>query len=206
MNNLGFQLFLVILTSPRRFWQHWDSSFLSLYRPSVDKIAYTVSEYLHTQSILFTSFTPPVLLTFLSPFFYGCFFLLFHVAFLVSSSILPSYPPPPISTSSRSPTSSQIEVTTEIPHLRPRLLKILQQYSFEVSLNSTCNSSLEDDTLSALQALNQGRRRAVKVFKMTVVMIMMRFNDDNINGTMMKFSNVSFTVDAIEKDKKCTEL
>jgi hypothetical protein len=57
-----------------------------------------------------------------------------------------------------------------------------------------------------LQALNQGRRRAVKVFKMTVVMIMMRFNDENINGTMMKFSNVSFTVDAIEKDKKCTEL
>jgi hypothetical protein len=46
----------------------------------------------------------------------------------------------------------------------------------------------------------------VKVFEIVVVMIMMWFNDDTINGTMMKYSNVCCTVDATEGENKCTVL
>ena len=57
----------------------------------------------------------------------------------------------------------QIEGTTEIPELRSRLLKIIHQNNFEVSLHGICNSSLEDDTITILRSLNQGRRKAIKV-------------------------------------------
>jgi hypothetical protein len=32
MNNIGFKLFLVILTSPQRFWQHWERVWRSVCR------------------------------------------------------------------------------------------------------------------------------------------------------------------------------
>ena len=59
--------------------------------------------------------------------------------------------------------SEQIEGNTEIPELRSRLLKIIHQNNFEVSLHGICNSSLEDDTITILRSLNQGRRKAIKV-------------------------------------------
>ena len=39
----------------------------------------------------------------------------------------------------------------------------MNQYKFQVSLNESCNASLEDDTLTSLRSLNQSRRRAVRV-------------------------------------------
>jgi hypothetical protein len=58
---------------------------------------------------------------------------------------------------------SQIGRKTEIHFLRQRLLRITNQFKFQVDLNDKCNIALEEDMLSSQRLLNQSRRRAMKV-------------------------------------------
>ncbi|CAM9127471.1 unnamed protein product, partial [Ectocarpus fasciculatus] len=59
---------------------------------------------------------------------------------------------------------SKIPTGLELPGLKQRIIKILKQYEFQVTMKEICNSFTEDDTTSLLCQLNQTKRRGIKVF------------------------------------------
>lgn len=58
---------------------------------------------------------------------------------------------------------SKIPAGLELPGLKQRVIKILKQYEFQVTMKEICSSFTEDDTTSLLTQLNQIKRRGIKV-------------------------------------------
>lgn len=60
-------------------------------------------------------------------------------------------------------TVAQIPSNTTIANLRQKLLNILNQYNFQLSVTDIGNGIMERDTLTLLRLRNQGQRKAIRV-------------------------------------------
>eukprot|EP00752_Nemacystus_decipiens_P006159 g5557.t1 len=58
---------------------------------------------------------------------------------------------------------AEIPKGMHIPGLRDKVVKIISDYHFQVSVNESCSASVKTDLLRRLRRLNQGQRRATRV-------------------------------------------
>ncbi|CAN0579245.1 unnamed protein product, partial [Ectocarpus sp. 12 AP-2014] len=58
---------------------------------------------------------------------------------------------------------AEIPTGMHIPGLRDKVVKIISDYHFQVSVNESCSASVKTDLLRRLRRLNQGQRRATRV-------------------------------------------